>query len=205
LTPRSHDSFDEYARRFSSKRRTNLTRHVKRGELRVWRAIEPSDVPEFLCAAATIAAKSWQKHDSTLPAEAPEWRCFLASLASHNLLRGYVLYRGEAPYAYILGYQFADEFHYWRVGYDPAHASVSPGTVLLYHAIQDLIESGGPRRIEFGIGNFEYKRHFGNAQRVMLGVLLFRRTLRNRGMIVAHRAFRLAVKTARWVLRRPPA
>jgi len=44
----------------------------------------------------------------------------------------------------------------------------------------------GPRRIEFGIGNFEYKRHFGNAQRVMLGILLFRRTLRNRGMIVAH-------------------
>jgi CelD/BcsL family acetyltransferase involved in cellulose biosynthesis len=198
------ESFDQYAKRFSSKRRANLTRLVNRAELRIWRATAPSEVPEFLRASSAIARRSWQRADPSLPAHTAEWASYLMGLAGHRLLRGYVLYRGDAACSYILGYQFGDEYHYSLIGYDPQFASLSPGTVLLYHAIRDLIDGGGPRRIERGIGNFAYKRDFGNAQRAMVGVLLLRKTPRNWVSCLTHRSFRSLVKAARWGLRRPP-
>jgi hypothetical protein len=202
-------TFKEYLSHFKSKTRYNLQRSVKQlrerggGELELQRFEAPDEVPAFLDSAASVASLSWQARctddrvDTT-----PFWRQKLTDLARRGLLRSYVLRAGSHHCAFALGYQGRDVFHYVQVGYDPAFAAYSPGSVLLYLLLEDLTLHRRPRRASFGYGDSYYKQLFGNVRSEEASVLLVNRRLTSRLKVDSYTAFRSMMRIAKTYLRR---
>lgn len=118
-------------------------------------------------------------------------------LASRGLLRSYLLRCNGKSIAYVFGYQYERVYHYVEIGYDPAVAEWSPGSVLLYLLVKDLIEGGGIGTLYFGFGESFYKKCFGNSTFPSTTVWLLRKTLSNRLHSFNHAAFRRGLAVAR--------
>jgi CelD/BcsL family acetyltransferase involved in cellulose biosynthesis len=65
-----------------------------------------------------------------------------------------------------------------ETGYDQGYASHSPGRVLYYRVIQDLVERNSPRLMSMGFGDAEYKEIWANKQSLSGPVMLVRRSMR---------------------------
>jgi CelD/BcsL family acetyltransferase involved in cellulose biosynthesis len=192
---RLEGSFETYMRKRSPKLRVNVERAFRTlagsgsVELKCYR--EPADVDRLFADASQVRRRSWQfealgalkkdglqsSHDS------------LAELARRELLRGYVLYAGGTPCAFVVGYQFQGVFFYSVVGYDADFARHSPGIALLYLMLEDLHAHDRPRMVSFGRGDDDYKRRFGTTEREVGTHLFFRPTLRNRMRVRNHHLF----------------
>jgi CelD/BcsL family acetyltransferase involved in cellulose biosynthesis len=178
-------SFSDYLARFTKKKRYNLNRQVRllreagNGDLSLRRIESVDQIPGFIHDARTIAQQSWQhqyRPELFTGINAVE---SLGDLARRNLLRAYVLICGGAPCAFVLGYQRNQVYHYADIGYDQAYARFSPGAVLYYLMLEDLIAYRRPVVLNLGIGDSEYKRQFATDYYQELTVLLFRPHLKN--------------------------
>lgn len=200
---------DEYLSQMSSKTRYTLRKKAKKlaeaggGELEMNRADSVETVAPFLTEAVEVSRNSWQH--STLGTridDSPEDRAWYAGLAEKGLLRCYVLKCGERPCAFVVGYQYNGIFHYVELGYNRELADFSPGTILLHMLIQDLCAHRPASLLNFGMGDADYKRRFGNVERQDISILIMRKNLSNRLRIESHKAFRSLVRAARNIVRR---
>lgn len=197
-------TFEDFLSRFRAKRKYNLARQVRLlrdhlgGNLRFERIDGLEHVARFAAAAQSVVQRSWQRH-LTLPetSRGMQHPRRLEDLARRGLLRSYVLYADQTPCALVLGYQFEGIFHYAEIAYDQSFRRFSPGTVLLYLLIEDLIAHRPPRMVNFGIGDAEYKRGFSNVHREDALVLLFRRRFANLVRCRSHATFRAIVRSAK--------
>jgi CelD/BcsL family acetyltransferase involved in cellulose biosynthesis len=207
-------TFKEYTATLGAKRRANfkrklnvLTREGVPAKLR--RFERPDEVAEFLALVRPIAAKSWQ-HAIGSPQLCPsvDWHQKLGDLAARGIWRGYVLFCGDVPTAFGLGYQDCGTFHFRATGFDATRASWSPGTVLMYLMIEDLLDHGtrATRHMCFCFGDASYKRLFSNVHTESFHVLLLRRTWKNDLVRSTHIGFRRLVTVAKALLARvrPP-
>jgi CelD/BcsL family acetyltransferase involved in cellulose biosynthesis len=190
-------TFEEYLSKLKRKKRYNLQRQVKLlqdhggGGLELLRVESEDHISLFLEAAFSIAKNSWQhKRLGTRIDNSPEWHSKLQDLAGRGLLRAYYLKYGGKPCAFALGYQFRDVYHYVEIAYDESFAKYSPGTVLLYLLIKDLIQHHPPKRLNFGLSDHPYKQMFGNIHFKAAQILLWRSTFPNRIKRTSHLAFR---------------
>lgn len=158
------ESFDEWWSGFSSKTRNTLKRKVKAfGEARLERITQPEQVPDFLVHARAISEKSWQTELLGLRIRNDERELHLFhGLASEGALRSYLLWQGERPVSFCIGTQFNGLFNYEEVAYDRDVSRSSPGQVLVLKMLEDLFAEDSPRVLDFGGGDAEYKRQFGN-------------------------------------------
>jgi len=203
------DSFDAYLARFGSKKRYNLRRQVRvleeqLGGLELVRVEREEQVEEFVRQAQHIAQRTWQ-HQAIGPLgiERADIGLRLADLARRGLLRSYVLRSGGRALAFVLGYQGRGVFHYADIGHDAGLSKFSPGTVLLYRLIEDLIAHQRPQTLNFGIGVSEYKRQFATEVREETSLLILRDTLANRVRVGLHRGWRGLLARLKPLLRRP--
>jgi CelD/BcsL family acetyltransferase involved in cellulose biosynthesis len=211
-------TFKEYTGSLGAKRRANFKRKLnvllREGvPARLRRFERPEEVAEFLALAMPIADKSWQHAiGSTQFCPTVDWTKKLTDLAQKNIWRGYVLYCGDVPCAFGLGYEDCGSFHFRATGFDASRASWSPGTVLMYLIIEDLLDGAGrkgargPRHLCFCFGDAAYKRVFTNVHVESFHVLLLRRTWRNDLVRSTHVGFRKLVRVAKEMLARvrPP-
>jgi CelD/BcsL family acetyltransferase involved in cellulose biosynthesis len=197
-------SFEAYLSKFKAKVRYNLKRQVRllaehgRGQLECMRIETAQQVPAFIRAAHAVARRSWQDErvipDIYRQLSKPG---SLKDLAHRGLLRSYVLLCADRPCALVLGYQYRDLYHYAEIAYDQSFRRFSPGTVLLYLLIEDLIRHRRPRCLNFGIGDAPYKHEFGNQQFEDASILLLRRTPANVLRVRSHAAFRACVNATK--------
>lgn len=186
-------SFDEYAQKFSSKSRKNMRRNVRKftqlcgGEIR-WRTFSvPEEMEEFYREARRISSLTYQEKlwNSGLPTD-DEFRRQLAAGAAQSTVRGYVLYFGIRPVAYIFCRARNGFLLYEYVGYDPLFQSSSPGDVLLYLALNQLFAEGRFRALDFGPGSSFYKEFFSNRATPCADVYYFPLKLRVLFLLCAH-------------------
>lgn len=71
------------------------------------------------------------------------------------------LWAGNAMVAAHMGMRSSTVLHYWFPAYDPAHAKLAPGRILLLEMIRGAA-AAGIRRIELGAGGEGYKSRFAN-------------------------------------------
>ena len=141
----------------------------------------------FLVTAEAVAADSWKDDRHTAAfACTPSNRVRYADLARRGLLRGYLLRHGERPVASVIGYQFGETYHYADIAYSRADDHLSPGSVLLFLIIRDLIENTAVRRVNFGMGDADYKRQFGNQHGRDRALWVMRATARNHVICASH-------------------
>ncbi len=134
--------------------------------------------------------------------ESPQERRYHQLLAEHGALRSYVLDTPDGPIAFLRGIQTGDCYVHDEIGFDSDHAKLSPGTILLYHALEDLTADRCPRRLDFGLGDAEYKRHFGNQETQSGPVVAVARRMRPRAALMVEQLRRTADHRARELLRR---
>jgi GNAT superfamily N-acetyltransferase len=202
-------TFDEYLSKFKRKKRYNLERQVNvlrdhgNGRLDVVRVDSEAQIESFLKSAVCVARSSWQQtRIGTRIDEGQGRHAKLSDVARRGLLRSYLLISGEKACAFVLGYQYRDVYHYVEIAYDENFAKFSPGTVLLYLLIKDLIQYNPPKRLNFGVGHASYKQEFGNIHYEDASVLLLRNNLVNKIRCMGHSSFRYLIRILRKRLRK---
>jgi hypothetical protein len=181
-------SFDSYLGHFSGKSRATLRRKARRleevaGPLSLGRYVRPGDMASWLRTIAPVFLKTYHHHllDLNLTPNNLELVRNLEHCARRGWVRSYVLFAGERPIAYVLGYLTGRQFRYEMPGYDPELAEHSPGLALLLRLIEDLIEDGSADVVDFGSGDQEYKKLFSTRSYLEVSALLVRTAPRARG------------------------
>lgn len=147
------------------------------------------DIPDFLDKAIAISKTTYQWNLLGLGlrrGDALETRLRFA--ASRGWLRSYLLECGGKPAAFMLAYQYRDCFYYTDVGFDPAFARWSAGSMLQLLVMEDLYaQPNRPAVFDFASGYGEHKARFGNASTEEANWLLLPRSLRNAVLAGAYR------------------
>ena len=111
----------------------------------------------------------------------------LAELAAERgWFRGYMLYLRDKPVAFWHGNAYKGSFGVVATGFDPAYADDRPGTYLLMRAVEDLSADGSAQVLDFGFGDADYKRHFGDEFVEEQDVGVFQRRPKTIALNVAH-------------------
>jgi CelD/BcsL family acetyltransferase involved in cellulose biosynthesis len=165
---RFSDSYDRYLGQFSHGRRNDFRRRHARlmaalgPEGKLLRLSAPDEVPALLDAVEQVFPKTWQsdvlgRYQRNNAAEIAA----MTAMAHKGWLRGYVLTGKAGPVAFGIGYQYGDTYYFVEQGYDPAWASLAPGTVLNFLVVADMFATRTPRVLDFGCGDHQFKRVLG--------------------------------------------
>lgn len=197
--------FEQYMAKFSSKTRANLRKKVRRfgehcGGAASWRVYRsPAELEEFLGLARAVSAKTYQERllDAGLPAD----EGFLEAVrrgAERDEVRAFLLFHGETPVAYLYCPSREGVLVYDYLGYDPAYRTLSPGTVLQYHAFESLFAEGRWRLFDFTEGEGDHKQLFATGNTLCADLYYLRPTLRNRLSLGTHVAIE---SLSGWIVR----
>ncbi len=187
---------EDYLAAFSARTRSTLLRKVRRfaefsGGTILWREYRGADeLMDFHSQARAISVRTYQEklHDAGLPAD-ERFLARMRGLAEQGQVRGYLLFHGERPIAYLYTPQRGETLVYQYLGFDPDYATHSPGTVLQWLVIEHLIEEGMVRWFDFTAGDGAHKRLFANGSRWCGDVFLLRASLWHRLLLHAHAGF----------------
>lgn len=160
-------SWDAYLAGLSQGRRRKLRvaerRLAEAGEVRVARA-DASTVGAFLDALCVLHEARWRDRRQPGVLADPAIRAFhhdaTRGLVHRGVLRLLCLSVGGAPAAVLYAFARGDRWYNYLDGFDPARADMSPGTVLVAHAMQQAI-ADGQRDFDFLRGRESYKYAWG--------------------------------------------
>lgn len=201
--------FDAYLAGFSAKSRSTLRRKLRRFaelsggtiDLRGYRS--PAEIEEFHALARDLSRKTYQERllDAGLP-EGEEALAAMRALAARDAVRAWLLFLEDKPVAYLYAPAEGSTLIYAHLGYDPAVASHSPGTVLQLEAMRELIAEGRFRRFDFTEGDGQHKRQFATGAVECVDLLLLKPSLSNRMLLAALGGFDAGIGIAKAAVRR---
>jgi hypothetical protein len=157
-------SYPEFLLKLSSNQRHNFKRYPKRfkekygDQIRVERYRHLADIDRILKDTENVAQKTYQRGLSAGFANDEATKLRMRLYAESGQLRAYILYVGDTPVAFWNGFGFRDTFYAWTTGFDPAYGELRPGLFLLQELLIDLCEDKVLCRIDFGMGDAQYKR-----------------------------------------------
>lgn len=186
--------WETYLKTFSTKARQNIQRAVRKYDAKQDEAVcfqtcqSPEDIAWFHREAVRISRQTYQSRllKAGLP-DSPEFAAHLQGLAREGRARGYLLKDAGQPVAFAWCSLQGERLAYEVVGYLPALASWSPGTVLLYKILEHGFAVQDFKLVDFGPGEAQYKSVFGTDKLSYVDVYLFRATRKHRLLIGLHR------------------
>lgn len=197
------DGYDAYMARFSSKTRSTLGRKARKvaeasgGALDIRSFHSPSDVEAFFSGVAPLAAQTYQARflDAALPVSQAFQKEALRLAADDNL-RAFVLFIDGEAVAYLYLPVVEDVLVYAYLGYHPAYAHLSPGTVLQLEALKSLYAEQRFRFFDFTEGDGAHKALFSTHHVDCATVFLLKATARNRVLLSSQQAFNAGIAQA---------
>lgn len=184
-----------YLDKFGAKSRNTLRRKVRRFaelgpgcEMRAYQ--RPDEMGDFHRLAREVSALTYQEKllDAGIPAEAA-FVDELVGMATTDSVRAYVLFLHGKAIAYLCCPVVNGVLLYSHLGYDPAHADLSPGTVLQYLVFESLFEEKRFRAFDFTEGQGEHKKFFATQATACADICYFPASLGARFWVGLHRAF----------------
>ena len=188
-------SFADYLAGFSGKTRSTFQRKRKKwaeaaGGLDLRDYHRPEDAEEFHRLAGALSARTYQARllDAGLPTGPAAIEAF-KQRATEGRVRAYILFHQGAPASYL--HLPIDDgcVIYAHLGYEPALASLSAGTVLQLEVLERLFAEPGLRLFDFTEGDGAHKALFGNDRVECVDLVLLKPSLRNRVLAGALRGF----------------
>ena len=178
------ETLDEFLSSRSSRTRKNLRvdrNRIHRDfgesmELRVFR--DPADAEQLFQDVRAVAAKTYQHGLGVAFADTADDEALISLALDRGWFRAYVLYLGGSPVAFWHGSVYAGTFFTGTPGYDPSFADYGVGRYLLVRVIEALCEDEEVAVIDYGFGDADYKRRFGNESWEEADVVLFAPRLR---------------------------
>ncbi len=194
-------TYEGYLGGFSTKSRSTLKRKVRKfeqmsgGQLDVRAFRTPGEMDTFYTLARAVSQKTYQERllGSGLP-EDETFRTAMQKSAERDEARGYLLFLNGEPVSYLYTPIQKGCVIYAYLGYDPAIAMHSPGTVLQLEAMERLFAEQRHRYFDFTEGDGQHKRLFSTGCVECMDVLLLRPTVANRVLITTHRNFHAGVE-----------
>jgi CelD/BcsL family acetyltransferase involved in cellulose biosynthesis len=176
--------FETYLAGFSAKSRSSLKRKRRKLEERCGGALDvrlyksPGEMEEFYHHARAVSALTYQERllDAGLPEGALEE---VGSLAQRDLVRGWLLFVEGRAVSYLYAPARGECLLYAHLGYDPAFADLSPGTVLQLEAMRMLMQERRFRWFDFTEGDGQHKRQFATGSIDSVDLLMLRPTPSN--------------------------
>lgn len=204
-------SFADYMGRFSGKTRSTLRRKAKKlveeaGGYTVTAHRQPAEIEAFLAAALPLSARTYQARllNAGLP-DSPEARRAMLEAAEADRMRAFLLHAGGQPVAYLSLPVTGATLVYAHLGYDPAWARLSVGTVLQMDALERLFAEERYRWFDFTEGDGAHKAMFGTHDAACSSLVLLEPTLGNRTLLGARGAFDAGVSGAKALAERSGA
>jgi hypothetical protein len=192
---------DAYGNHFTGKTRSTLRRKVRKftdacGGTLPWREYRtPSELEEFYPLARDISAHTYQEAllDSGLPSSA-DFRSHMLREAAKDTVRAYLLFDDQGHgLAYLYCPIVDGVVRYQYLGYVAGHRlnEMSPGTILLWLALQRLQEEGCYKWFDFTEGSDEkstgQKSRFATGDVLCADLWVFERTPGNVCLLTVHR------------------
>lgn len=173
------DSFDEYLRRRSRGIRRNIRRYGNRlteayGDrlsLEVYR--DEADLERLFRDTASVATKTYQAAMGASFSDDDLRRSLTRLAMRRGWFRGYVLYLDGEPCAFWYGLGYRGVFSTDITGYDPAYSELRIGRYVMVKLIEDLCADETIQSLDYGFGDAEYKRLFGDRNWAEEDVLVY--------------------------------
>ncbi|KGJ95949.1 GNAT family N-acetyltransferase [Thalassotalea sp. ND16A] len=170
------DDLDDFER-YQISRPTQLLNTIRRKKKRLTKASHYridviSNVESFALAFAaykSIYAQSWKAEE--VSSHFIEQICTTA--LAENKLRLGVLYVDEKPAAAQIWFIQNNTASIFKLAYSDLYRQFSVGSILTMHLSQQLIGEDGITKIEFGMGNEEYKKDWLNKHQQLLSFQVF--------------------------------
>jgi len=184
---------EAYWAQFSSKTRFNLKRNIKLFAKATqdpvdWRRYTtPQEVAEFHHLALPLSERTYQHKlfRGGLPDSAAFKQQMLAA-AERDDVRAYLLFKDAQPVAYLYFEAEDGMLAYSYVGHEAELSSLSPGSVLMALAIEQIQNEGRYRWMDFGSGDGQHKAVFSTGVMPVAHVYLLKPTWRNRCIVFTH-------------------
>lgn len=189
-------TYEDYLAKFSGKTRSTLKRKLRKfqdlsGGTIDWREYRtPEELAQFLPMALELSAKTYQERllDAGLPTS-PAFKEKALDRAAKGQVRAYLLFLDKKPVSYLYLPLEGDCAIYAYLGYDPAHAEHSPGTVLHLLASERLFADPAVATFDFTEGAGQHKQMFATHSKQCVDVVLLKSTLSMRLLTGAHAVF----------------
>jgi CelD/BcsL family acetyltransferase involved in cellulose biosynthesis len=178
-----HD-LDAFLKARSRNTRDNVKRYGKRLErahgddLAVRSYREPEQLDEALAAMEAVAATTYQRALGVGFREEPRQRAVLERAARKDVFRAWVLSIAGNPVAFWHGLSYGGTFYIGSPGYDPAFGNLRVGQYLQMRMMEDLCADPAVQRLDYGFGDAQYKRSFGDRTWTEADVMIFAPRLR---------------------------
>jgi len=160
-------SIEEVYGRMSGTRRKHLRRSIRQiesdvaGRPDVLCYRDPSELAKVFVDVEEIARRTYQRGLGVGFADNGRVRSRLTLGAKKGWLRAYVLYLGGRPAAFWIGMVYRGTFVSEYLGFDPEFRNLSPGMFLVMKVLERLCDRAAGDvvdRLDFGLGDAEYKR-----------------------------------------------
>ena len=178
--------FEAYLGALAAKSRSTLRRKVRKLEpldIRTFRT--PDEMADFHREARAVSARSYQERQ--LDAGLPDSEAALSemrSLAARGAARGWILNIEGRAAAYLYAPAEGETLIYAYLGYDPDFAHRSPGTVLQFEVMRQLMTERCFRWFDFTEGDGRHKRLWAPGSLECVDLLLLKPTLSN--LVLGH-------------------
>ena len=161
-------TLDDFLAQRSRRRRESVRRYSRRLEktygddVRVEVVRDGAGLEKLFAESMVVHQETYQHILGVGFSDANVQRRLAELAADRGWFRGYMLYLREKPVAFWHGNAYRGSFGVVSTGFDPAYADDRPGTYLLMRALEDLSGDGSAQVLDFGFGDADYKRHFGD-------------------------------------------
>jgi Acetyltransferase (GNAT) domain len=146
------------------------------GNIRIQDFRNRDDVSDFCRDAEIISQATYLRGLGEGFQDNPEMRNRVNLAADKGWLCGHILYVNEKPSAFWLGTLFREVLYLDYTGYLPELNAFSPGRILLVKMIESLCGRETVRSVDFGFGDAEYKRRYGDTCWKESDLYLFKKT-----------------------------
>jgi CelD/BcsL family acetyltransferase involved in cellulose biosynthesis len=155
----------------SSNQRRNQKRRVRRlaesfgDRVRIECFQDASALQRLMEHAESIAEKSYQRGLGVGFANTPEMRKRLELEAQKQWLRAHILYLNDQPCSFWICSYYNGTLYSDCMGFDPEYSKYEPGMYLVINVIDEICRENQTQkaaRIDFGIGDSEWKSILGN-------------------------------------------
>jgi CelD/BcsL family acetyltransferase involved in cellulose biosynthesis len=172
-------SLDEILKAQSSRTRSNHRRYARKLEEQLGDGLsfevcrDPADLERVTRHAETVSVKTYQHRLGGGFAADPSELRLVELGAERGWLRAYLLSVDGEPRAFWIGLAYGRVFFTGPTGYDPSLGHLRLGTYVLMRMLEDLCEDDAVDVVDYGVGDAEYKRHFGSESSLEEDVLVF--------------------------------
>jgi CelD/BcsL family acetyltransferase involved in cellulose biosynthesis len=178
------ESWEEFykgrSQKFRKVMRNKLNRISKAGNFTIQRYSDPKEIEKVVPVVFNIALKGWKYKKNTAISSNTENKSFYTLISeifgSLGLLNIWILSVNDIPIAFEYHLRYKDKIHALLADYDETYDDLSPGSVLDYHIMQNILSEGNCI-YDMGSGQNFYKLNWTNSTRKHVRFSFFRNTI----------------------------